>query len=93
MSHIYVNTKKQAIEFSNTVLFIMLYIYSFLGTSGQNVDDILKYTDFDDPIVMAERCLFWRHIAPSAPDTLCMFFLLLSFLDPEKKQKGKVVYG
>ncbi|KAG2219561.1 hypothetical protein INT45_013220 [Circinella minor] len=43
---------------------------TFLGTSGQNVDDILKYTDFDDPIVMAERCLFWRHIAPSAPDTL-----------------------
>ncbi|KAI9495528.1 DNA polymerase alpha/epsilon subunit B-domain-containing protein [Zychaea mexicana] len=43
---------------------------TFLGTSGQNVDDIFKYADSDDPIVMAERCLFWRHIAPSAPDTL-----------------------
>ncbi|KAI9252432.1 DNA polymerase alpha/epsilon subunit B-domain-containing protein [Phascolomyces articulosus] len=43
---------------------------TFLGTSGQNVDDIFKYTDSDDHIVMAERCLFWRHMAPSAPDTL-----------------------
>ena len=66
----------------------MLHIYSFLGTSGQNVDDILKYTDFDDPIVMAERCLFWRHIAPSAPDTLCMFFLFSIIFGSEKKHKN-----
>ncbi|ORY90030.1 DNA polymerase alpha/epsilon subunit B-domain-containing protein [Syncephalastrum racemosum] len=43
---------------------------TFLGTSGQNLDDIYRYVDGDDRLQMAERCLHWRHIAPSAPDTL-----------------------
>ncbi|KAI8144516.1 DNA polymerase alpha/epsilon subunit B-domain-containing protein [Fennellomyces sp. T-0311] len=43
---------------------------AFLGTSGQNVDDIFRYVDDNDPLKMAEASLFWRHIAPSAPDTL-----------------------
>ncbi|KAI9251191.1 phosphatidylserine decarboxylase-domain-containing protein [Sporodiniella umbellata] len=42
----------------------------FLGTSGQNVDDIYKYVDGEDRLKMAESCMYWRHIAPSAPDTL-----------------------
>ncbi|CDS05496.1 hypothetical protein LRAMOSA08024 [Lichtheimia ramosa] len=41
-----------------------------LGTSGQNIDDAFKYVDADTPLSLAERCMFWRHIAPSAPDTL-----------------------
>ncbi|CEP14882.1 hypothetical protein [Parasitella parasitica] len=43
---------------------------TFLGTSGQNIDDIYKYVDSVDRIKMAELCMFWRHMAPSAPDTL-----------------------
>ncbi|KAI8644698.1 DNA polymerase alpha/epsilon subunit B-domain-containing protein [Parasitella parasitica] len=43
---------------------------TFLGTSGQNIDDIYKYLDSVDRIKMAEICMFWRHMAPSAPDTL-----------------------
>ncbi|ORX58190.1 hypothetical protein DM01DRAFT_1333854 [Hesseltinella vesiculosa] len=42
----------------------------FLGTSGQNLDDIYKYLDDVDRLKMIEESLFWRHIAPSAPDTL-----------------------
>lgn len=42
-----------------------------LGTSGQNIDDILKY--YSHPVeavdVMA-RTIKWQNIAPTAPDTL-----------------------
>ncbi|KAF3924620.1 hypothetical protein AA313_de0202330 [Arthrobotrys entomopaga] len=42
----------------------------FLGTSGQTIDDIFKYVDGDDRLEMMEKTLRWRHIAPTAPDTL-----------------------
>ncbi|KAG0184404.1 hypothetical protein DFQ28_011196 [Apophysomyces sp. BC1034] len=48
----------------------------FLGTSGQNLDDIYRYIDNLDRLSTAEQSLFWRHMAPSAPDTLwCYPFL------------------
>ncbi|KAL0141178.1 DNA polymerase alpha/epsilon subunit B-domain-containing protein [Mucor lusitanicus] len=43
---------------------------TFLGTSGQNIDDIYRYVDTADRIKLAEICMYWRHMAPSAPDTL-----------------------
>ncbi|KAK6529103.1 hypothetical protein TWF694_004319 [Orbilia ellipsospora] len=43
---------------------------TFLGTSGQTIDDIFKYVDGDDRLEMMEKTLRWRHIAPTAPDTL-----------------------
>ncbi|KAK9156622.1 hypothetical protein Scep_003196 [Stephania cephalantha] len=43
---------------------------SFLGTSGQNVDDLEKYSDAKDKLEFMERQLRWRHIAPTAPNTL-----------------------
>lgn len=43
---------------------------SFLGTSGQNIDDIFKYLDTHDRLSMACSTLEWSHIAPTAPDTL-----------------------
>jgi DNA polymerase delta subunit 2 len=43
---------------------------TFLGTSGQNIDDIYRYVDSEDRLQMAESCMYWRHMAPSAPDTL-----------------------
>lgn len=43
----------------------------FLGTSGQNLDDVWRYSDVEDRLDIAEMMLKWRNIAPTAPDTLC----------------------
>lgn len=43
---------------------------NFLGTSGQNLDDVYKYVEDKDRLAMCERLLRWRNIAPTAPDTL-----------------------
>ncbi|KAK9170522.1 hypothetical protein Syun_002662 [Stephania yunnanensis] len=44
--------------------------YLSLTVSGQNVDDLEKYSDAKDKIEFMERQLRWRHIAPTAPNTL-----------------------
>ncbi|KAI4300689.1 hypothetical protein L6164_034037 [Bauhinia variegata] len=43
---------------------------SFLGTSGQNIDDLEKYSEAKDKLEFMERTLRWRHLAPTAPNTL-----------------------
>ncbi|KAG0261372.1 hypothetical protein DFQ27_002992 [Actinomortierella ambigua] len=43
---------------------------TILSSSGQNVDDIYKYVKSEDRLEMAKLTLQWRHIAPTAPDTL-----------------------
>ncbi|XP_064421674.1 DNA polymerase delta subunit 2 [Latimeria chalumnae] len=49
----------------------------FLGTSGQNVSDIYKYSSMEDYIEILEWTLRAGHIAPTAPDTLgCYPFYL-----------------
>ncbi|PWN36697.1 uncharacterized protein FA14DRAFT_118691 [Meira miltonrushii] len=48
----------------------------FLGTSGQNIDDIFKYmleTDPESRLDAACNTLDWGHIAPTAPDTLACY--------------------
>ena len=50
-----------------------------MGTSGQPLDDVLKYvdagglngTDVDGRMEVLESMLRWRCVAPTAPDTLC----------------------
>ncbi|KAM6289071.1 LOW QUALITY PROTEIN: DNA polymerase delta subunit 2 [Aegotheles albertisi] len=42
----------------------------FLGTSGQNVSDIFKYSSMDDHLEILEWTLLAGHISPTAPDTL-----------------------
>ncbi|GMP25012.1 hypothetical protein CsSME_00002072 [Camellia sinensis var. sinensis] len=42
----------------------------FLGTSGQNIDDLEKYSEAKDKLEFMERTLRWRHISPTAPNTL-----------------------
>lgn len=49
----------------------------FLGTSGQNVSDIQRYSSMDDHLEILENTLHLRHLAPTAPDTLgCYPFYL-----------------
>lgn len=43
--------------------------FSLLGSSGQNLDDLVLYSDHDR-MTLLESTLRWRVIAPSAPDTL-----------------------
>ncbi|KAI9209532.1 DNA polymerase alpha/epsilon subunit B-domain-containing protein [Polychytrium aggregatum] len=43
---------------------------TFLGTSGQNIDDIYKFVDLEDRLKIAEKTIEWGHLAPTAPDTL-----------------------
>ncbi|KAF6149338.1 hypothetical protein GIB67_016876 [Kingdonia uniflora] len=42
----------------------------FLGTSGQNIDDLDRYSNAESRLDFMERTLRWRHIAPTAPNTL-----------------------
>ncbi|KAK4783781.1 hypothetical protein SAY86_018149 [Trapa natans] len=42
----------------------------FLGTSGQNIHDLEKYSEAKDKLKFMERTLKWRHLAPTAPNTL-----------------------
>ncbi|XP_064614704.1 DNA polymerase delta subunit 2-like [Liolophura sinensis] len=42
----------------------------FLGSSGQPVHDIYKYSSMEDGMDILEKTLTWGHIAPTAPDTL-----------------------
>ncbi|KAK0752039.1 DNA polymerase alpha/epsilon subunit B-domain-containing protein [Schizothecium vesticola] len=44
--------------------------WRFLGTGGQNIDDMAKYVDSDDRLGMMEAMCRWRCSAPTAPDTL-----------------------
>jgi len=43
---------------------------TFLGTSGQTLDDVFKYLESNDRLDMACHFLEWSHLAPTAPDTL-----------------------
>ena len=42
----------------------------FLGSSGQPVNDIYKFSKLDNPLDILEKTLTWCHMAPTAPDTL-----------------------
>lgn len=41
-----------------------------LGTSGQNIKDIMKFSTNDDPLECMKNSLRWSHLAPTCPDTL-----------------------
>ncbi|THU56700.1 hypothetical protein C4D60_Mb11t19970 [Musa balbisiana] len=45
-------------------------MYRFLGTSGQNIDDLFKYSEAKNKLEFMERTLRWRHLVPTAPNTL-----------------------
>lgn len=47
--------------------------FKLIGTSGQPIQDILRFSDITDPLEAMENCLTWNHLAPTAPDTLGCF--------------------
>ena len=46
---------------------------SFLGSSGEPVVDVRRYSDIDDAVDVMEHLLAWGHLAPSAPDSLSCY--------------------
>lgn len=46
---------------------------AFLGTSGENINTILQYTDITDPLIAMQKTIEWGHLAPLAPDTLRIY--------------------
>ncbi|RKF57674.1 DNA polymerase delta small subunit [Golovinomyces cichoracearum] len=47
--------------------------WRFLGTGGQNVDDIFKYLESENRLEVLEALCRWRCCAPTAPDTLSSY--------------------
>ncbi|PAA79671.1 hypothetical protein BOX15_Mlig013796g2, partial [Macrostomum lignano] len=47
--------------------------WHILATSGQTVKDVKKFSNIRDPLDLMEGTLRWRHLAPTAPDTLGCF--------------------
>ena len=41
-----------------------------VGTSGQNLHDLMSNTDLECPLEALERLLKWGHLVPTSPDTL-----------------------
>ena len=59
---------------------VVFLFFRFLGTSGQNIDDLEKYSEAKDKLDYIERTLKWRHMAPTTPNTLgTNLFVLLVF--------------
>lgn len=50
--------------------FLLIISYRLLVTSGQTIDDMYKYLETDERLSIAQHTLEWRHMAPTAPDTL-----------------------
>jgi len=44
-----------------------------IGSSGQTVQDVLRFTNLEDPIDIMDKILDWGHQMPSAPDTLSCY--------------------
>ncbi|KAH8296353.1 hypothetical protein KR054_004954 [Drosophila jambulina] len=44
-----------------------------VGTSGQNISDLLRSTSLDSALEALRCTLTWGHVAPTAPDTLACY--------------------
>ena len=51
----------------------IIFSYRLLGTSGQNIDDAMRYSSYSDPLAVLEHTLSWKHLAPTTPDTLSCY--------------------
>lgn len=41
-----------------------------LGTSGEPLKDIMKFSKLDDQLDIMQKTLQWRHLSPTCPDTV-----------------------
>ncbi|XP_075978642.1 DNA polymerase delta subunit 2 [Anticarsia gemmatalis] len=41
-----------------------------LGTSGEPVKDVMRYSKIDNSLEVMRKTLQWRHLAPTCPDTI-----------------------
>lgn len=71
-------------ESSNELISEMFYDIinydRFLGSSGENIDNIYCYTNGLDSLDILERTLYWSHMAPTAPDTLGKLYLNITIM-------------
>lgn len=44
-----------------------------LGTSGQNVENVSRCSNLQDPLDVLQKLCEWGHLAPTAPDTLSTY--------------------
>ena len=44
-----------------------------MGTSGENINSIMQYTDINNPLTAMKKTIEWGHLAPLAPDTLRIY--------------------
>lgn len=63
-SNLTVHTNPYKLKIGNTII---------LGTSGQNVTDVLQYSDMDAGIDALDMIAQSRYMAPTAPDTLASY--------------------
>jgi len=45
-----------------------------IGSSGQSVHDVFRFTNLEDPIDIMDKILDWGHQVPSAPDTMRKYY-------------------
>lgn len=55
---------------------------SFLGTSGQNIDNVVRTSGMETRVAALKATLEYEHIAPTAPDTLECFPVSMESGDP-----------
>ena len=63
---------------------------NFLGTSGENINSIMQYTDINNPLIAMKKTIEWGHLAPLAPDALRIY--PFSSTDPLVLKKIPDVY-
>ncbi|KAH9637149.1 hypothetical protein HF086_016171 [Spodoptera exigua] len=44
--------------------------FTCLGTSGEPIKDIMRYSKLDNTLEVMKKTLLWRNIAPTCPDTI-----------------------
>jgi DNA polymerase delta subunit 2 len=65
--------KMEGLECNTNPTWLSVGDRSFLCAGGQNIDDVFKYFPSKSRLAMAHRTLEWRHLAPTAPDTLWIY--------------------
>eukprot|EP01147_Barroeca_monosierra_P007979 gene7979-10050_t len=59
-----------------------------LGTSGQGIDDIYRFSTEEDRLELLVHTLQWGHLFPTAPDSLGCFPYATQILNPSDQKEG-----